>query len=97
EHVEADLPLLGLIPPSGNEFEPGIRIDEASDQPGAHHPVNVNSFARHPNASAILARRLRGVIFFRAVRIQAGLETREQAFGTLPAQGVKEIYRDDLI
>ncbi len=95
EHVEADFPLLGLIPPRGNEFEFGLRIDKALNQPGACHPINVNSLARDPNASQILAARPGGLIVCRSIRIHTGLETGDQSFCTLTTQRVEEIYSDD--
>src|SRR5260370_19044481 len=61
EHVEADFPVLGLIPACGNEFEFGLRIDKALNQPGARHSIDMNSLARDPDASAIFPARRDGV------------------------------------
>src|SRR5258705_5909477 len=62
EHVEADFPILRLVPACRNEFECSLGIDKALDQPGARHPIDVNSLACDPNASAILAARRCGLI-----------------------------------
>src|SRR5713226_3039572 len=94
EHVKADFPFLRLIPSRGNEFEFGFGIDKAPDQPGARHPIDTNSLARDPNASAIFAARRCRLIVSRSIRIQTRLETGDQPFSTLTTQAVKKIYAD---
>src|SRR5439155_17197454 len=56
EHIEAQLIGQWLISFWRNKLEAGARIDEATDEPCARHPVDVDAFASNPGlALQILA------------------------------------------
>src|SRR4029453_15941691 len=48
EHVEAHPARARQVGPAGHELEARARIDEAADQPGRGHAVDLHGLARHP-------------------------------------------------
>ena len=50
EHVKAQLAALRPVAARRHELELGLRVDEASNQPCAGDPVDVDPFARNPYA-----------------------------------------------
>src|SRR5206468_6004014 len=48
EHVEAHLPGLGPVCLACDELELRGGIDEAANEPGAGHPIDVNPLPGHP-------------------------------------------------
>ena len=55
EHVEAELARLRHVALGRHELEPGLRVDEAADQPGRGDAVDVHALARHPGPAAQFA------------------------------------------
>src|SRR5437867_8932513 len=54
EHVEAHFASLRPVSLACDELEARVRIDEAADEPGAGHPIDVNSLPGHPDPAADL-------------------------------------------
>src|SRR5690349_22256024 len=54
EHVEAEIARTVAVFARGDELEPGLRIDEAADEPRARHAIHVDPGARHPRPRARL-------------------------------------------
>src|SRR5262245_48354146 len=54
EHVEANLPGLRPIALACDELEGRVSIDEAANEPGAGHAVDVDSLPGHPGPTAEL-------------------------------------------
>src|SRR5262245_16224943 len=99
EHVEAQLTLLGLITFGRHELEPRARIDEAADEPGARHAVDMDALARHPDATTDALQVAPGVLHGR-VSFAGGIQTRLQGGenrvrGPL-LLGAEEVDRHDL-
>src|SRR5262249_10841297 len=89
EHVEADLARLGTIPAGGNELEPRVRVDEATDEPGARDPVDVDALPGDPRPTAqLLDRRPRRG---GATQATATLELAHQTLRRLPTRGAEEV------
>src|SRR5436190_1290052 len=51
EHVEAELAALGTVSLARYEFEPRLRVNDAPDQPGARHPIDVDALPSDPRAA----------------------------------------------
>src|SRR5438093_6814960 len=54
EHVEARFTGLRPVSLARDELEARVGIDEAADEPGAGHPVDVNPLPGHPGPAADL-------------------------------------------
>src|SRR5689334_9549516 len=53
EHVKPEFTRLRPVSLSRHELEPGIGIDEAPNQPRGSDTIDVNAFARDPDASRV--------------------------------------------
>ena len=51
EHVEAELAVLGTVSLARYEFEPRLRVNDAPDQPGARHPIDVDALPSDPRTT----------------------------------------------
>src|SRR5215218_1658705 len=98
-HVEAQLAGFGDVALRGYELEPGLRIDEAPDEPGRGDPVHVDPAPRHPDPSLQRLRRGRSrglllrLVCHRPIPLQPGLKAREQPLNRLPPVRPEEVDR----
>src|SRR5258705_106489 len=98
EHVEADLARERSVTFSGDELEAAFRIDEAADEPGAGHAVDVNPLAGDPGLAFEALRAGRRKLDSGPARLfpHARLDSMDQPFDRLAAGRAEEIQRDDL-
>src|SRR3546814_2127377 len=83
-----------------DEFEAGLRVDEAADQPGAGDAVDMDAAARHPGPVGEIDRfGVSGRFGAADVRMPVALPVQfgKRGFGTPPLRGAEEIEPADIL
>src|SRR4051812_13489222 len=96
EHVEAQLARLVPVLARAHELELRVGIDEAADEPGASHPVDVDAGPRDPRPSA---RPLRDFCLLLGLRLGSSKTLREllqQALDGFTGAAVEEVDCGDI-
>src|SRR5262245_4388840 len=99
EHVEAELPCLGLVALGRHELEGRILVDEATDEPGTGYAVDVNALSSDPDPLLRLGdgERARGDSGARWCRRRDALfQPGNEAFRCFAAWRAEEVDFDDL-
>src|SRR5437879_1217384 len=92
EHVEAQLTALVAVLARGNELELRLRVDEATDEPGASHAIDVDAGPGHPGRAARLLDGARGRrLSFRCAQGDPLLHLFEEPIYCLAAATVEEV------
>src|SRR5262249_37346395 len=98
EHIEAELAAERLVAFGGDKFKARVRIDEASDEPGTRHAIDVNPPPRDPR----FVREIRGPVRprfpargDRLFAANAACEPADDAFGRVAPRRAEKVDADD--